>query len=354
MKSTALVYDPFNLRHTREGHPENFRRLEKTWALLSQDGILDRLVMAPSGMAPLDAVLKVHSPRYIERLQMSQLLGGGHLDADTYLNADSYNAALLAAGGILNVVDTVLWGRVRNGFALVRPPGHHALPYVGMGFCLLANVAIAARWAQERHGINRVLIIDFDVHHGNGTQEVFYGDPSVLFFSTHQYPFYPGTGAANEMGDESGFGTTLNVPLPAAVGDDGYLDIFRRVLAPAARRFRPQFILVSAGYDAHWLDPLASMQLTVTGYGALVQEIMALADELCHGRLVCVLEGGYNLDVLSHAVLTTLRLLNGEPNPISDPFGPARTRERDINGLIERVVSLHGLPGHSTLSARTA
>lgn len=349
MKNTALVYDPFNLRHTREGHPENYRRLEKAWTLLSHDPVLDHVIMTPSSMAPLDAVLKVHTSRYIERLQMSQLLGGGHLDADTYLNSDSYNAALIAAGGVLNVVDAVLWGRACNGFALIRPPGHHALPYVGMGFCLLANVSIAARWAQERHGIDRVLIIDFDVHHGNGTQEIFYNDPSVLFFSTHQYPYYPGTGAAEEVGDEAGHGMTINVPLPAGVGDEGFLDIFRRILAPAARRFSPQLILVSAGYDAHWLDPLASMQLTVTGYAALMQEIMALADELCRGRLVCVLEGGYNLDVLSHAVLTSVRLLNDEPNPISDPFGPPRRPQRDITGLIERLVNLHGLPGHSTV-----
>lgn len=349
-RTTALVYDPFNLRHTREGHPENYRRLEKTWALLSQDGILDQMVMTPSGMASLDAVLKVHTPNYVERLAMSQMLGGGHLDADTYLNADSYNAALLAVGGLLNLVDTVLWGRANNGFALVRPPGHHALPYVGMGFCLLANVAIAARWAQERHGVSRVLIVDFDVHHGNGTQDIFWSDPSVLFFSTHQYPYYPGTGAADELGDETGYGTTINIPFPAYVGDTGYLEAFRKVLAPAARRFRPQLILLSAGFDAHWLDPLASMQLSVTGYAALVDELLALADELCHGRLVCVLEGGYNLDVLSHAVLTTLRALSGDERGVSDPFGPPRTEERDVSGLIARVQSLHGLSGQSLYS----
>ncbi len=349
-RSTAYVYDPFNLRHTREGHPENFRRLEKTWALLKRDGILDGLIEVPSTPAPLEAVLKVHSPRYIDRLQMSQMLGGGHLDADTYLNADSYNAALLAAGGLLNLVDAVLWGRANNGMALVRPPGHHALSYVGMGFCLLANVAIAARWAQERHGVNRVLIIDFDVHHGNGTQEIFWSDPSVLFFSSHQFPFYPGTGAADEVGDEMGHGTTLNVPLPAYVGDKGYLEVFRTVLAPAARRFKPQLILLSAGYDAHWLDPLASMQLSVTGYGALMNELLALADELCYGRLVAVLEGGYNLDVLSHSVLTTLRVMSDDPLGVSDPFGPPRTEERDISSLIARVQRLHGLSGPTFIS----
>lgn len=343
-RKTAIVYDPFNLRHTREGHPENYRRLEKTWALLNQDGILSSLMMVPSSMAPLEAVLRVHTPRYVERLQMAAMLGGGHLDADTYLNADSYTAALLAAGGLLNVVDAVLWGRADNGFALVRPPGHHALAYVGMGFCLLANIAIAARWAQDRHGVQRVLIVDFDVHHGNGTQDIFYHDPSVLFMSAHQFPYYPGTGAADEIGDEKGAGSTINVPFPAHVGDQGYLDAFDQVLAPAARRFQPELILLSAGFDAHWLDPLASMQLSVTGYSRLVDRLMALADELCHGRLVAVLEGGYNLDVLSHCVLSTLRVLGNAVRDVSDPFGPPRTGERNVSILLDRLHHLHHLP----------
>jgi acetoin utilization deacetylase AcuC-like enzyme len=353
-RTTAYVYDPFNLRHTRDGHPENYRRLEKTWSMLGEDGILESLRAIPSSMAPMDAVLSVHTPRYIERLQMAQMLGGGHLDADTYLNADSYNAAMLAVGGLLNLTDTVLWGQAENGFALIRPPGHHALPYVGMGFCLLSNASIAARWAQKQHGLQRVLIVDFDVHHGNGTQDAFYDDPSVLFFSAHQYPYYPGTGAADEVGTEAAHGTTINVPLPAYVGDAGYLDAFRRILAPAARRFKPQLILVSAGYDAHWLDPLASMQLSVTGYARLVEELMALADELCQGRLVCVLEGGYNLDVLSHSVLSTLRVLSGALAGTSDPFGPPRTEERDVSGLIQRLQSLHGLSGSSVHNMRSA
>jgi acetoin utilization deacetylase AcuC-like enzyme len=343
-RTTAIVYDPFNLRHTREGHPENYRRLEKTWGLLEQDGILSQLTMAPSSMAPLESVLRVHTARYVDRLQMAAMLGGGHLDADTYLNADSYTAALLAAGGMLNVLDIVLWGRANNGFALVRPPGHHALAYVGMGFCLLANVAIAARWAQERHGVQRVLIVDFDVHHGNGTQDIFYDDPNVLFFSTHQFPFYPGTGAAEEIGEGKGRGATINVPFPAYVGDDNYLETFQRILAPAARRFQPELILLSAGFDAHWLDPLASMQLSVTGYGRLVDHLVALADELCHGRMVCVLEGGYNLDVLSHSVLTTLRVLSNDARGVSDPFGPPRTAERDVSVLLDRLQHLHHLP----------
>ncbi|CAN5825378.1 histone deacetylase [soil metagenome] len=343
MRKTAFVYDPFNLRHTQEGHPENYRRLEKTWSLLQADGILNQLLAVPSSSAPVEAILRVHAARYVEALQKLSARGGGHVDGDTYVNGDSYQAALLAVGGLLNLTDAVLQGEANNGFALIRPPGHHALPQVGMGFCLFANVAIATRWAQEHHGVGRVLIVDFDVHHGNGTQDVFYEDPTVLFFSTHQYPYYPGTGAADEMGVELGHGTTINVPFPALVGDQGYLEAFQRILAPAAREFRPELILLSAGYDAHWLDPLASMNLSITGYAKLVEAVMALADELCGGKLICALEGGYHLDVLAHSVLSTLRVLSESPQGPSDPFGPPAEAERPATPLLDRIQKLHGL-----------
>jgi acetoin utilization deacetylase AcuC-like enzyme len=343
MRKTAFVYDPYNLRHTLEGHPENYRRLEKTWALLQQDGILNHLVQAPSSPAPLDAILRVHTPRYVQALQRISESGGGHIDGDTYVNPDSYHAALLAAGGLLNLTDSVLTGQADNGFALIRPPGHHAIRQRGMGFCLFANAAIAARWAQDHHGVDRVLVVDFDVHHGNGTQDVFYEDPTVMFFSTHQYPYYPGTGAADEVGVELGHGATINVPFPSYVGDEGYLRAFRRLLVPAARHFRPQVVFLSAGYDAHWMDPLAGMQLSIEGYAALVQELLALADELCNGKLISILEGGYHLDVLAHSVLTTLRLLSDSPQPISDPFGKSPQGERDVTALIDRLRNLHGI-----------
>lgn len=350
MRKTAIVYDPFNLRHTLEGHPENFRRLEGTWQLLQDDGILAKLLRVPSSPAPLDAILRVHTAQYVERLQAISARGGGRIDADTYVNADSYQAALLAAGGLLNVTDIVLQGQADNGFALIRPPGHHALEQRGMGFCLFANAAIAARWAQDRHGLERVLIVDFDVHHGNGTQDIFYHDPSVLFFSTHQYPYYPGTGAADEVGSEMAYGTTINIPFPTLVGDVGYLAAFQRVLEPLARDFRPQLILLSAGFDAHWLDPLAGMNLSIAGYMQMVEVVMALAEELCHGKLVCVLEGGYHLEVLAHCVLSTLRLLSGSSEGTSDPFGAVQQQERDVTTLLARLKNLHSIKEPPTYS----
>jgi acetoin utilization deacetylase AcuC-like enzyme len=344
MSRTAIVYDGYHKRHTREGHPENFRRVEESWSLLQVDGILNNLVHLPSTPAPLDAVLRVHGRTYLERLETAALQGKSHLDADTYLTENSYQAALLGAGGLLNVVDAVLQRKVQNGIALNRPPGHHALPNWGMGFCLLGNVAIAARWAQDQHNVGRVLIVDFDVHHGNGTQEIFYRDPSVLFFSTHQFPFYPGTGAAYETGEERAEGATINVPLPSTVGDQGYLTLFRQLLLPAARLFRPELILVSAGYDAHWLDPLANMRLSVTGYTTLMQELLALADELCQGRLVVQLEGGYHIGALSHSILSAVRLLTHSHQGPSDPFGPAPGSERDITPLLQKLRQLHHIP----------
>jgi acetoin utilization deacetylase AcuC-like enzyme len=344
MNKTAYVYDPFNLKHTLEGHPENYRRLQSTWNLLQADGILEQMVAVPSTPAPLDAIYRVHTPQYVERLQSAAMFGGGRIDPDTYVNADSYHAALLAAGGLLNVVDAVLWRQADNGFALVRPPGHHALSHLGMGFCLFANVAIAARWAQDHHGVKRVLIVDFDVHHGNGTQDIFYEDPSIEFFSVHQFPYYPGSGAADEVGTEIASHSTINVPFPAHVGDEGYLAAFHEVLMPLAREFRPELILLSAGFDAHWLDPLASMRVSIPGYAAMTKVLLELADELCHGRIVGVLEGGYNLDVLSHAVLSVLRLFVDPDAECSDPFGlPTRGNERDVSVLLGRLKSLHNI-----------
>jgi len=341
MPKTAFVYDPFNVKHTWEGHPEHAGRLASTMALLNQDGILADLVQVQGQPATMRAVTRVHHEGYVDRVRMLCDWGGDHLDPDTYLTGDSFDAALISTGGLIAAVDAVMDQRAQNGFALVRPPGHHATPNRGMGFCIFSNIAIAARHAQDKWGLKRVMIVDFDVHHGNGTQDAFYADPSVLFFDTHQYPHYPFTGAMRETGADSAKGMTVNIPFPEGVGDEGFIDVYRQILRPLARRFQPELILLSAGFDAHWLDPLASLNLTIPGYTRLVKELMALADELCGGKLVAVLEGGYHLGVLPHAVLSTLRTLSGSPKGPSDPFGTYPGVERKLGQLLDELKQVH-------------
>ncbi len=281
-------------------------------AALADAGLRTR--MAPIRPLPIDLGLleKVHAPAYVAKVRQIALRGGGFLDADTYLGARSYDAALLAAGGAAELVRAVVSGRASNGFALVRPPGHHATAARGMGFCLFNNIAVAARAALDELGLARVLIVDWDVHHGNGTQEIFYGSPQVFFFSTHQYPHYPGTGGWNETGAGPGSGYTANVPLPAGVGDAGFRRIFAEILEPLAERFRPELILVSAGFDIHHSDPLRSMNLTEAGFARMTDLLLQMASELCGGRLVLALEGGYNSEALCNSVAMVLWELTGQ------------------------------------------
>jgi len=340
--TTAYIYHPLYLDHRLRGHPESPERLERVMETLEQHGMFERLVALEPTPATEAEIELVHSSTY--RLQVQQLAarGGGHLDPDTYVGERSYDAALLAAGGVNTAARAVLGGEVDNAFCLVRPPGHHATPDRGMGFCLFNNVAIAARVAQAEGGLERVMIVDFDVHHGNGTQDIFFRDPSVLYFSTHQYPHYPGTGHWRETGQHGGDGTTVNVPLPAGVGDDGYAAVFRSLLWPIAQRFRPQLILVSAGFDAHWSDPLASMLLSLTGYANLVREMCNMARTLCDGRIVFALEGGYHLDVLAYSVLNTFYVLL-HADEIVDPIGPSPVDERSIEQLVKELHQFHEL-----------
>ena len=343
MPTTAYCYDIHERDHDQPGHPENRRRLEGALRLLTQTGLLDQLQAVPCTPLRDERLLRVHPRQHVERIEALAGRGGGYLDPDTYVNPGSAHAARLAAGGLVNLTLAVLAGQASNGFALIRPPGHHASADAGMGFCLYSNVALAARTAQVELGLPRILIVDFDVHHGNGTESIFYDDPRVLFFSTHQYPYYPGTGALLDTGRGAGLGATVNVPLPPEVGDQGYAAIFAQVLWPLARRFQPQLILVSAGYDAHWDDPLAGMALSLSGYAHLTRELLRMADELCAGKIVFALEGGYNLDVLAYGVRNTLALLHDHQAAIQDPFGPAPRAERDISALLQRLRALHGL-----------
>ncbi len=343
--TTVYVTHESYREHRMHGHqhPEHPGRIEAVWEVFREAGLPERLHVLPPQPAPIESLLRVHTQEHIDTLQW---IGGQHkmvmFDADTYALPQSYDIARLAAGGVLTAVDAVMKGQAGNGLAAVRPPGHHATPKRAMGFCLLSNIAIAARYAQDQHNVGRVMIVDFDVHHGNGTQDVFYEDGSVLFSSTHQHPFYPGTGDMRETGAGAGAGTTINIPLQYGHGDASYRQIYEAILWPAARRFQPELILVSAGFDAHFIDPLAMMQLSHKGYAHLTRELLRMAEELCGGKIIFVMEGGYDLPALAHGMRNVAHVLLGE-DEISDPYGDANQRESDPQPIIEAVQQLHGL-----------
>lgn len=302
MKRTGFVYSDEYLKHRTRFHPECKERLTAIVDYLEQTDTLSQLLPIQPYPASVDQIALVHGRDYIDMVNDSCQRKVIMLDADTQISTESYKIALLAAGGVLAAVDAVLRGEVDNAFCAVRPPGHHALSNKAMGFCLFNNVAIAARYAQQKHGLKRVLIIDWDVHHGNGTYDIFECDSSVFYFSVHQFPHYPGTGRADETGTGEGEGTSLNVPFSEGQGDAEYIAAFNEKLLPAAKKFAPDLILISAGFDAHRDDPLSSTQITGKGYAELTKIVCGLADDVCSGRIVSVLEGGYNLTALAESV----------------------------------------------------
>jgi acetoin utilization deacetylase AcuC-like enzyme len=318
-RATGIVEDRrYQAHEGAAGHPERPERLQAVGDAVAARR--ERLVAIPARAAEDDEILRVHGADHLSRLAGAVRDAPGQLDPDTYVSPASLDVARLAAGASVDLARAVARGELSSGLAAVRPPGHHAEAARAMGFCLFNNVAIAARALQASEGVERVLILDWDVHHGNGTQHSFESDPSVLYFSTHQFPYYPGTGAAGEIGRGRGEGATVNVPLPAGCGDDEYLGCFQRILVPVARAFRPEIILVSCGFDAHRDDPLASMQLSGAGFGALAAVVRAVADEHCGGRLALVLEGGYALSGLREgtgAVLDVLLAQEAPPLPAS-------------------------------------
>jgi acetoin utilization deacetylase AcuC-like enzyme len=339
---TGYVFDEIFTKHDFPGHPENAQRLWSVMNYLTANQLLPRLTQVPSRPVAPEELRSCHHPRYIELVAEVCQQGGGMLDPDTYTNQYSYEAATHAVGGLIDLTAAVLDGRLDNGFALIRPPGHHATPDRAMGFCLFGNVAIAARTACRDKGLERVAIVDFDVHHGNGTQAILDDDPAVLFVSSHQYPFYPGTGNLNDIGAGQATGTKVNLPLPAGTGDEGFKQLYGEVVFPILRRFQPELILVSSGFDAHWKDPLANINLSLTSYYRLCQNLVGLATELCQGRIVFTLEGGYDLVVLAIGVGNVFRALLADPD-YEDGIGPSSWGETDVSGLLAQLKQIHKL-----------
>ncbi len=327
--------------HDYAGHPENAGRFQH-FDLLEKLAGEEHFLKVQSSPASMDAVSSVHHPRYLEALQEVVGKGPAYVDyAPTYVTPASYEAAFLSAGGALNVLDSVLLGQAEGGFALVRPPGHHATATKAMGFCLFNNIAIAARHAQER-GFQRVMIVDIDVHHGNGTQEILEDDPDILYLSTHQSGIYPGTGMLHDTGTEEGENSVVNIPLPARAGDEVFQNIFRRVVHPLAKRFSPDVMLVSAGFDAHWRDPLAGLQLSSPGYYQIASLLAQIVQEHCPGKVFVVLEGGYDPKAIVYSAMAVIQGLRHTNLP-SDPMGSAPYPEPDADSLIDTVRSLHDL-----------
>ncbi|GCE12167.1 histone deacetylase family protein [Tengunoibacter tsumagoiensis] len=370
--TTALIYDPIFRKHlVPAGHPERPQRAEMAWEVLKALNWLERdgLVQLPPRAATVAELATVHEEEYIQEVaDLSRAAAENMqtnapailaLGTDTYVSPQSYEAATMAAGAPLVAVDAVLKGEVDNAFCLVRPPGHHAVPEAAMGFCIFNNVAVAARYALDHYGLERVLIVDYDVHHGNGTQEMFYSDPRVLYFSIHQAPFYPGTGLAEERGEGAGLGTTINIPLPAGAGLETYEPIFRQVLAPAADRFDPQLILVSAGFDAHWKETEAQtglanpgMLLSTVDFSKLNQILLDIARSMCDGKIIFVQEGGYDLEATAACTATTINQLLGD-DAVVDSYGSAQKPEYRVNSdlLITELRRIHKLAGYRMRNA---
>ena len=344
--SVQVVGDPRFLDHrSPAGHPERPERLRAVDhavdLALAEHG--DRIERVAPRAATFDELRLIHDERMLMNLAATRGARAGQLDADTYHVAESFDVACLAAGASIDLVRSALRDEVPRGFAAVRPPGHHAEANRAMGFCLLNNVAIAARVAEAEFGTPRILIFDWDVHHGNGTQHSFEDDPNVSYVSTHQFPFYPGTGGHREAGVGRGLGATLNVPMPAGCGDAEYVGVVERIVTPAAIAFRPDLILVSCGFDAHRDDPLASMEVSQTGFRAMAMRLRTIADSLCRGRIVYVLEGGYSLLGVREGTSAVLESL------VAENVNAAAAESSALPGsvlrtLVERAVGVHG--GH--------
>src|SRR5689334_14112873 len=311
---TGFIYNErFLLHDAGTGHPERPDRLRAIVARLHENGLWQRMQHPLIDDAPEERILRVHAPEHLAFVREACASGRRILDGgDTHACPASYEVALLAAGGVLAAVDAVMGGILANAFCAVRPPGHHAERNAVMGFCLFNNVAVGVRYAQDQYGARRVAVLDWDVHHGNGTQHLFESDPSVLFISLHEYPLWPGTGARSETGLGAGDGTTLNIPMPAGSGEEAYLEAFRRDVLPTLDGYRPDLIFISAGFDAHRDDPLAHCELVEESFAKLTSLVMAEAGRLCSGRIVSVLEGGYALRALAGSVAAHCRALLGD------------------------------------------
>jgi acetoin utilization deacetylase AcuC-like enzyme len=347
MRRTAVYRDDLFLEHDPGfGHVESPERLRVIYDELDRGDTGLRLEYPGFGPASLETIGLNHAPQHVRLVAETQGRSQGYLDADTRTSPRSFEAACLAAGALTDGMDRIHRGDFDNAFCLVRPPGHHAEYDRSMGFCLFNNVAVAARWAEENLGLQRIFIMDWDLHHGNGTQHSFYDSDRIFYCSTHQYPHYPGTGTVMETGEGRGEGYTLNVPLPGGQDDLDYALIFRDLIVPAARQYNPEFVLVSCGFDIYGGDPLGAMRVTPAGFAAMTRYMQELADEICGGRLLITLEGGYNLNGMRDGALAVLSELCGDvlnssyPDFSPDDIAAAAAGREDRPAYLEQALKL--------------
>jgi acetoin utilization deacetylase AcuC-like enzyme len=333
MLKTAVVTDRRYLKHfAGRSHPERPDRIEVMIEMAESLRRPDLKFLTPRA-ATTEEIAMCHGVDYIHEVERTASQDRFDFDLDTHSSRDSYETALLAAGGVLTAVEAVMDGAANNAFAIVRPPGHHALPNRAMGFCFFNNLAIAAEWLIKVRGLKRVMIVDWDVHHGNGSQDMFYESAEVLYTSIHQFPHYPGTGSTHEIGYGPGTGYTVNMPMPAEFGDSEYLRAFDRLIMPIGRHFKPEFILVSAGFDCHFRDPLAQMRVTEAGFGAMARHVQRLAAECCDGKVVAALEGGYDLEAIAGSGRAVIEEFGRDGD---EPIRPDQDGDRAMP-MIERV-----------------
>ncbi|MEW6729265.1 MAG: histone deacetylase [Pseudomonadota bacterium] len=346
-RRVGVVTHKLFLEHDWPGHREGAYRLRAILDRIEKDGLLDRLVAQPVRPASEEELQRGHTEGYLMEVRVASDGEPGYFNfgaQDNYVHHATWEAARHAVGGLIDLCGAVARRELDSGFALVRPPGHHAEPSRAMGFCFVSNIALATR-ALQTQGLKRIAILDFDIHHGNGTQAIVGHDPDVLFLDLHQSNLFPAhSGRIDEMGEGPARGTIVNAPLPPYVDDAGLLALYDRVFEPVMARFKPDMLLVSAGFDGHWRDPLSRQNMTLKGFDALSRRLVAFADRHCGGRVVFTLEGGYDGEVLGHAVANSLRALLGDEQAV-DPIGPSTEGKptADIGGLIEKLRGLHGL-----------
>jgi acetoin utilization deacetylase AcuC-like enzyme len=339
-RKTGIVKDQKYLLHGANlDHPESPLRLEAIYDMLERPDMEGHFIDIAPRYATPEEIGMVHGTQYIELVASTAGKAHQYLDPDTETTPESYDVARLAVGGVCNAIEGVISGTVDNAFALVRPPGHHAGFHEAAGFCLFNNIAVGAMSAIHHHGMKRILIVDWDLHHGNGTQEIFYEDRRVLYFSTHQYPAYPGTGGISEIGSGAGMGYTINVPLRLGTDDAQYVRVFRKILLPVALKFKPEMILVSAGFDIHHKDPLGGMRVTPEGFACLMRILLDIADACCGGKLAVTLEGGYHIAGLTASTRAVLKEMIDETR-VSEEELEQQDRQADprIDPVIERVI----------------